>query len=157
MSLRSPNLVDLSTFGIHIQNPGDRCCRCGNSVRGWSEAIFADELCGNCKDVVGTRDGKRVRVNRREAMFYRPRTVYVLHPQMQQSHMRVIWEGVTLPQTAHKVVRCAVRIDGELYVGRDRGGYVSLHDRQGAQCRNFGLQITTKHMLKLYELQQATR
>ncbi|HKX24628.1 MAG TPA: hypothetical protein VJM46_05310 [Candidatus Saccharimonadales bacterium] len=88
-------------------------------------------------------------------MFYRPRTVYVLHPQMRESKMITIWDGVRLPQTAHQVIRCAVRIDGDLYVGRDRGGYVSLHDRRGNECRNFGLQIKTKHMLALYEAQQA--
>ena len=155
MTLRPPNLVDLSTFGIHIQNPGDKCCRCQRSVRGWSEAIFADELCSNCKDIVGSRRGERVRIGRREGMFYRPRTVYVLHPQMRESKMITIWDGVRLPQTAHQVIRCAVRIDGDLYVGRDRGGYVSLHDRRGNECRNFGLQIKTKHMLALYEAQQA--
>ena len=157
MPLRAPNLVDLSTFGIHINNPGDRCCRCRSSVRGWSEAIFADELCSNCKDVVGNRNGQRVRIGRREGMFYRPRTIYVLHPQMRESHMITIWDGVRLPQRSHQVLRCAMRIDGELYVGRDRGNYVSLYDRQGNLCRDFGLEISREHMLALYELQrQAT-
>lgn len=156
MTLRPPNLVDLSTFGIHVQNPGDKCCRCKASVRGWSEALFADELCSNCKEVVGKRGGQRVRIGRREGIFYRPRTVYVLHPQMRESKMVTIWDGVRLPQTAHQALRCAVRIDGELYLCRDRGGYVSLYDRQGNMCRNFGLQIKSDHMLALYRAQQAS-
>lgn len=156
MSVRPPGLVDLSTHGIHVQNPGDKCCRCGVSVRGWSEALFADELCSNCKYVVGNRGGQRVRMGRREGMFYRPRTVYVLHPQVRETKLITIWGGVRLPQTAHQVLSCAVRIDGELYVGRSCGEYVSLYDRSANLCREFGLRITRKHLLALYEAQQQT-
>jgi hypothetical protein len=154
MATSRPKLVDLSNFGIHAQNSGERCCRCGQPVRGWSEAIFADELCGNCSFIEGKRDGRHIRVGRREAAFYRPRSVHVLHPQMHEQKGRLVWEGVVLPQRAHRSISCVVRIDGDLYTGRDEGGYVALHDVRGNLCRAFGLQLSQKHLAALYQLQK---
>jgi hypothetical protein len=155
MAVKRPNLTDLSVFGIHIDNPEQQCCRCKKSVRGWSEGIFIDELCSDCGEVrVRGRDGKPTRRNRREAMFYRPSSVYAMHPSTYLSKMITIWDGVLLPQKSVTYFTCVVKIDGVLYVGRNRGEYVSLHDRRGGLVRDFGLKISQEHLTRIYAAQQ---
>lgn len=157
MALRPPKLVDLSMFGIHIMNPEQQCCRCKANMRGFSDGIFADELCGNCYQIpVRKTDGSKGHGSRRELQFYRPRTVWVMHPSTYVSQMRTIWSDVLIPNRPHHYFRAVVRIDGKLYVARDKGGYVSLHTPQGQLVRDFGLRLDQKHMGHIYEAQQRT-
>lgn len=151
MTRRSPNLTDLGDFGIHVMNPEHLCCRCGKSVRGFTECLFADELCRPCSEF---KAGGR-HYSRREDVFYRPKAVYVMHPRHFVSQVRVIWDGVMLPQEQITTYTCVVKIDGQLYVGRDRGGYVSLFDGRGNLVRDYGLRLTRQHLEALYQAQPA--
>lgn len=81
MTAQRPKLTDVAEFGIHIMNPEHRCCRCKRTTRGYSEGLFADDLCGDCNSInVRPRDQRPSYLSRREAVFYRPRSVYVMHP-----------------------------------------------------------------------------
>jgi hypothetical protein len=148
MTLQRENLTDLATFGIHVHNPEQQCCKCKASIRG--QGIFADELCGNCSKI-GPRGDRR---NRREAMFYTPKSVHVRPPQVVRSRNEYRVQGVLQPQQVMTILWCVVKIDGVLYVGRKDSNYVSLHNTDGSLVRQFGLQLTQEHLGKIYVAQQ---
>ena len=151
MALRPPKLVDLATFGIHVNNHGTQCCRCGNSARGFSDSIHADDLCSMCYYVPVRRDGRIVRAGRQEVQFYRPSTVWVMTPETFQSHMRVVWGGALVRQAAVQRISGVVKIDGVYYVTHGGNLY------SGGVCvRQFALHLEERQLRQIYNAQQRT-
>ncbi len=153
MSLASVNLVDLATFKIHVENSPDRCCACGASARGAGECLFADELCSKCWWITVKKEGRFVRRGRRETFFYRPSTVYVLNPRVNQKPLRIIWDGVPERQRAVTSLACMVKIDGVRYVGRPMHDSIQLLNTDGSMVRECGLQLSQEHLAKIYVAQ----
>ena len=150
-------LLDLSTYGIHFNNPGDRCCQeaCGHgSVRGWGEALFADELCERCYMMPTKVGGKIVRVSRRR-LFYRHGTVLVMLPTDVRRTMLKLWGHLPQPPRQPGSYSCLVKIDGQLYFGCRELGAIAL-ERQDGLRREHGLQLTQKRLGQLY-VEQRTR
>jgi hypothetical protein len=146
MASFDPNkLIDLSTFGIHVNNPRHKCCRCGGSTRGWGEGYRADSLCRNCAYV--TVNGREH--PRQEAQFYRPSTVWALDPQTKKTSVVAFWEGVRLPDEF--VARYAVvKIDGVYYEVRYNGGLW-----RGQTCvREYALELSERRITEIYAEQQ---
>lgn len=151
MALRPPNLVDLSTFGIHVNNHGNLCCRCGNPTRDYCEGIHADELCRVCGPFRVKKDGRVIYGNRQELVFYRPRTVWVMTPQTFQSHLRVIWNGELVRQAAVTRMSGVVKVDGVSYVTHGGNLY------HGGTCvRQHALHLDEEHLREIYAVQQRT-
>jgi hypothetical protein len=151
MTLQRANLVDLAKFGIHIHNPEHHCCICGANTRGWSEGLLADDLCRNCS-TVGPRGERR---SRHEALFYTAKTIHVRPPQVRRSRNVYVVNNVVQPQRVTSRMLCVVKIDNELFAGRDRGNYVALYNTAGTLIREFGLEITQQLLATIYAQQRS--
>jgi hypothetical protein len=145
MASHDPKLIDLSTFGIHVNNPRHICCRCGASTRDWSDGYGADSLCRNCAYVQPNGYPQ----HREEVLFYRPSTVWALDPQTKKSGVVATWNGQRLP--GEFVARYAVvKIDDVYYEVRYDGTLW-----RGQTCvRQSALRLDEQLIAKIYTEQQ---